>query len=122
MGLAPNIASQTSVRPAPSRPARHRISPITQREGGGYYRSGGKVAQFESNGCILRRPARVGFEGELAPDHERNEFLVGCPCRFSDAGDTAVLQHRHAIGNLEYLAHAMRNVDDSNTLRSPAAE
>ena len=51
---------------------------------------------------------------------EMSSLWVVCR-RFADACYAAVLQHRHAIGNLEYLAHAMRNIDDRNALRRQAA-
>ena len=38
------------------------------------------------------------------------------------AGDAAVLHHRHAVGDLEDLGHAMRDVDDRDALRGEAPD
>jgi len=38
-------------------------------------------------------------------------------CGVAHAGNAAVLHHGHAVGDLKYLGHAMRHVDDGDALR-----
>ena len=58
----------------------------------------------------------------LAPDHQRHQQ------RFREVGDVAgadhaaVAQHRDAIGDIQHLAEAMRDVNDAEAVRLQFAD
>ena len=49
---------------------------VAQREGCRDHRSGGEVADLERDGGVRRGAARIGLEGELAPDHQRDQLAM----------------------------------------------
>ena len=83
---------------------------------------GGEVADLERERRIGGRPAGIGLEGKLAPDHQPDELLLRHLRRLADAGDAAILHDRHPVGDLEDLGHAVRDIDDRNPLRGEAPD
>ena len=65
----------------------------------------------------IRVPRRCGVLArvhllEVAPDHGAHEVVPRVDLRIEEAADATVTQHQGAVGDLEDLRQAMRDVDD----------
>ena len=111
-GLAPKIASSSSVRPAPRRPATPRTSPARTERLMPRERAGRSPAGGAATGSRPRRPSGspIGWRldsqrGDLAADHPAHDLRRRrrLPRRAGD--ELAVAEHGHPVGQREDLVH-----------------
>ncbi len=95
---------------------------VAQREGGPDHRVRDQVPDLEGDGRIGRGATGIGLKGEFTPDHQRDELVMRHRCRLADARDAAILHDRDAVGDLENLGHAVRDVDDRDALGRKAPD
>ena len=115
---APNIASQNSERPEPIRPARQTISPARtvseHRAHEGRRRDAPRPRARPSPSAaaaVARGPARP--RGRPSAGSARRAWSSAT---VAGAGEPAVLEHRHAVAELEDLRQPVRDVDHRHAL------
>ncbi len=107
VGLRPKIAAAASLRPAPSRPARPRISPARSEN------SDPRQADFEND--LAGNPLLQLCQGFQRPPHHKSDQPLLVQFGGRPGGDVpAVAHHRDGIGQPEDFGHAVRNVDDGH--------
>ncbi len=95
---------------------------VAQRKRRRHDRVGDEVPHLERDSRVVGGVTRVRLEGKLASDHQRDELVVRHRRRLAHAGHATVLHYGHAVGDLEDLRHAVRDVDDGDALRREALD
>ena len=80
----------------------------------------GQVLDLEHDVAGCHRFAAL--EEDVTADHEPDELVLGRGGDVARAGDGTVLQHGHAVAELEDLGQAMADVDDGDTRAAQAPQ
>ena len=121
-GSAPTMMRASSVRPAPSNPARPTISPPHTREAD-IVDAGSTRDVLEAQQFAARRasPSWIVI-ADLTVRHQPDQRLERRLGEREGPHRPAIAQHRDALANLGELAHAMRDVDDRHAGAGHAAD